>query len=384
LICAGGTGGGVYPALAVLQAIKDNAEVLWIGGEGGMETQLVERRGIPFRTIPAAGVHGIGLRTLPRNLWQLSRGIFASRHILREFKPDVLFFTGGYVAVPMALAGRKIPSLLYVPDIEPGLALNTLAHFADKIAVTAEDSLHYFTGICGAHAGKHPGRIILTGYPVRADLARWTRQAARKALNLSDECPVLLVLGGSKGARSINTAVLANLPALVEAAQIIHITGELDWPNVEAKAKEIFKDALRQSTTSGITTIQSVRYHAFPYLHEQMGAALAAADLALSRAGASTLGEYPLFGLPAVLVPYPHAWRYQKGNADYLVRHAAAVVLEDEKLFDQLLPTINDLLNQPLKLASMRSAMLQLSHPQAAAQIGRQLLALCPDEEMRP
>jgi len=352
----------VYPALAVLQAVEDNAEVLWIGGEGGMETQLVERSGIPFKTIPAAGVHGIGLRTLPRNLWQLGRGVFASRRILREFKPDVLFFTGGYVAVPMALAGWKLPSLLYIPDIEPGLALKTLARFADKIAITAEDSRNYF---------RHTERISLTGYPVRADLAGWTRQAACQTLKLNEESPVLLFLGGSKGARSINTAVLANLPALVEMAQIIHITGELDWPNIEAKTKELTSD-------------QSARYHAFPYLHEQMGAALAAADLAISRAGASTLGEYPLFGLPAVLVPYPHAWRYQKVNASYLVRHAAAVLIEDEKLSDQLLPTLKNLLDQPKKMAAMRGAMQQLSHPDAAAQIGQQLLALGPHEEKRP
>lgn len=354
LICAGGTGGGVYPALAVLQAIQGNAEVLWIGGEGGMETRLVERNGIPFRAIPAAGVHGIGLRTLPRNLWQLGRGVFASRRILREFKPDVLFFTGGYVAVPMALAGWKVPSLLYVPDIEPGLALNTLARFADRIAVTAQDSFHYFS---------HPGRISLTGYPTRSDLPGWTRQAARRKLGLTEGSPVLLVSGGSKGARSINNAVLANLPALVEMAQVIHITGDLDWPVVEAKMKEL-------------TQAQSARYHAFPYLHEEMGAALAAADLALSRAGASTLGEYPLFGLPAILVPYPHAWRYQKVNAEYLVRHAAAVMLEDSKLSDQILTTVNNLLGDPQKLASMRLAMQSLSHPEAAAQIGRQVLAL--------
>jgi UDP-N-acetylglucosamine--N-acetylmuramyl-(pentapeptide) pyrophosphoryl-undecaprenol N-acetylglucosamine transferase len=275
----------------------------------------------------------------------------------------------------MALAGWKVPSLLYVPDIEPGLALNTLARFAEKIALTAEDSLSYF---------KHSERITVTGYPVRSELAGWTRQSARKELDLSEESPVLLVSGGSKGARSINTAVLANLPALVEVAQVVHITGELDWPDVKGKAKELFKDALRESSTSGIPSIQSARYHAFPYLHEQMGAALAAADLALSRAGASTLGEYPLFGLPAILVPYPHAWQYQKVNANFLVRHAAAVLLEDEKLSDQLLPAINNLLDQPQKLASMRSAMRQLSHSDSAAQIGRQLLALCPDEEKRP
>ena len=319
-----------------------------------METRLIERSGISYRAIPAAGLHGIGLRTLPRNLWQLSRGVLASRRILHEFKPDVLFFTGGYVAIPMALAGWKVPSLLYVPDIEPGLALSTLAGCADKIAVTAEDSFRYY---------KHPGRITLTGYPARSDLSGWTRQVARRTLGLTDESPVLLVFGGSKGARSINNAVLANLPALVEKTQIIHITGELDWPGMQAKMKDLSKT-------------QSARYHAFPYLHEEMGAALAAADLALSRAGASTLGEYPLFGLPAILVPYPYAWRYQKVNANYLVQHAAAVMLEDAKLSDQILPAVNALLGQPQKLASMRHAMQSLSHPEAAAEIGRQILAL--------
>ena len=128
-----------------------------------METRLVESTGIPYQTIPAAGVHGIGLRTLPRNLWQLGRGVLASRRILRAYKPDVLFFTGGYVAVPMALAGWKLPSLLYVPDIEPGLALKTLARLADRICVTAQDSFSFF---------RRPGRINLTGYPTRSGLTQ--------------------------------------------------------------------------------------------------------------------------------------------------------------------------------------------------------------------
>ena len=319
-----------------------------------MENRLVERTGIPFKVIPAAGVHGIGLGTLPRNLWQLGRGVIASLSILREFKPDVLFFTGGYVAVPMALAGWKVPSLLYVPDIEPGLALKTLARFADKITLTSEDSFRFFN---------HRERIALTGYPTRADLTGWSRQAAYKALNLSGEGPVVLIFGGSKGARSINNAVLANLPALIELAQVIHITGELEWPGVEKKMKEL-------------STTQSTRYHAFPYLHDEMGAALASADLAISRAGASTLGEYPLFSLPAILVPYPHAWRYQEINANYLVQHGAAAMLEDGKLSEQLLPMVSDLLGQPQKLAAMRLAMQSLSHPEAAKEIGHQILAL--------
>lgn len=344
----------MYPALAVHKALASQhagLQTLWVGGEGGMEARLVERAGIPFRTIPAAGVHGVGLRQLPGNLAKLGRGVAASRRILREFQPDVLFFTGGYVAVPMALAGRRTPILLYVPDIEPGLALKTLARFADRIAVTAEESARYFA---------RRERVAVTGYPVRPELAAWSRQEARQALNLSAEAPVLLVFGGSKGARSINKAVLAHLPALLELAQIVHISGELDWPEVEDRAKEL----------------NHPRYHPHPYLHEEMGAALAAADLTLSRAGASTLGEYPLFGLPSILAPYPYAWRYQKVNADYLVRNGAAILLEDARLAEELLPTIRGLLQDPARLDAMRSAVKSLARPQAAAEIGRLLLEL--------
>ncbi|MGZ6346224.1 MAG: UDP-N-acetylglucosamine--N-acetylmuramyl-(pentapeptide) pyrophosphoryl-undecaprenol N-acetylglucosamine transferase [Anaerolineales bacterium] len=347
----------MYPALAVLQTMQNKAEVLWVGGEGGMEAQLVARANVPFKTIPAAGIHGVGLKSLPGNIARLVRGYFASRRILHEFNPDVMFFTGGYVAVPIAIAGRRIPMVLYVPDIEPALALKTLARFADKIAVTSPDSFRYF---------KHPDRLVLTGYPTRPELAKWTRSAGHKTLGLSEDLPVLLVFGGSKGARSINEAVLSNLPTLLELVQIIHITGELDWSRVEARAKEI-------------TSVHANRYHVFPYLHDDMGAALAASDLVISRAGASALGEYPLFGLPAVLVPYPYAWRYQKVNADSLVQQGAAIMLEDDKLSDQIVFVVSDLLGQPIKLASMRNSMQRLSRQEAASEIANQLFALCQE-----
>lgn len=347
----------MYPALAVLQTMENRAEVLWVGGEGGMEAQLVARANLPFKTIPAAGIHGVDLKSLPGNIIRLVRGFYASRRILQEFNPDVMFFTGGYVAIPVALAGKRVPIVLYVPDIEPALALKTLARFADKIAVTAPESFRFF---------KDPDRLILTGYPVRPDLVKWTRSAGRQTLGLSYDVPILLIFGGSKGARSINEAVLTNLPKLLERVQIIHIAGELDWPKVEASAKEI-------------TGVLASRYHAFPYLHDEMGAALAAADLVISRAGASSLGEYPLFGLPAVLVPYPYAWRYQKVNADTLVQKGAAIMLEDDKLSDQIVFVVSDLLGQPNKLASMRDAMQRLSRPKAASEIADQLFALCQE-----
>jgi len=356
LICAGGTGGGVYPALAVhnaLTSLHPKVETLWVGGEGGMEEELVNRAGISYRSIPAAGVHGVGLRALPGNIAKLMRGVTASRRILREFKPDVLFFTGGFVAAPMAFAGSNIPTVLYVPDIEPGLALKFLSRFADVVTVTASDSKKYFS---------RPERVILTGYPLRADLSSWSREKAVSHFGLDTATPTLLVTGGSKGARSINTAVLKHLNELLSFAQVIHITGSLDWSVVEKVTQELPAQLQK-------------RYHAMPYSHE-MGAALAAADLVLSRAGASSLGEYPLFGLPAMLVPYPYAWRYQKVNADFLAERNAAVIIQDEFLQDKLLSVVKDLLLNQNKLEAMRAAMKKLSRPNAAAVIASQLFEL--------
>ena len=362
LICAGGTGGGVYPALAVHSALSGkhaNLETLWVGGDGGMEEELVKRAGIPYRSIPAAGLHGVGLRVLPGNLAKLTRGVIASRRILRDFKPDALFFTGGYLAAPMAVAGRKIPTVLYVPDIEPGLALKFLSRFAARIALTTADSKRYFS---------RSQRLVVTGYPLRADLAAWSREKATQHLGLSPDLPVLLVTGGSKGARSINMAVLKHLNEYLELAQVIHITGSLDWPLIGQTAQEI-------------PAHLKTRYHAMPYLHE-MGAALASADLVLSRAGASVLGEYPFFELPAVLVPYPHAWRYQKVNADHLAERNAAVILQDELLEDKLLVILKALLSNKSKLEAMRAAMNSLSHPHAADAIASQLVELAGEQPL--
>jgi len=325
-----------------------------------MEADLVTRLNIPFTGIPAAGVHGVGLRAIPGNLVRLFRGTMASFRILKDFKPDVLLFTGGYVAVPMALAARRYPQLLYVPDIEPGLALKVLARFAKYIAVTAEDSKAFFP---------REKRVVVTGYPTRPEFARWTRENGRQTLGLNDQLPVVLVFGGSKGAQSINRALLAALPTLLLHTQIVHISGQLNWEEVEAAHKNLPAEL-------------QVNYHPYPYLHEEMGAALAAADLAVSRAGASSLGEYPQFGLAAILVPYPHAWRYQKVNADYLVKHGAAEILEDQALGAELTTTVLNLLRDETKLTAMRKAMRTLAQPDAARAIAgllRQLAAAGKD-----
>lgn len=344
----------MYPALAVHSALTNrlrDVDTLWVGSESGMEESLVKRQGITFQSIPAAGLHGVAMKTLPGNLAKLTRGVFAARNILKEFKPHVMFFTGGYVAVPMAVAGRSIPSLLYVPDIEPGMALKSLAGFSDAIAVTNEQSQKFFNK-----------KVIQTGYPLRPDLALWDRETAHRHLGISGELPVLLVWGGSKGARSINLAVLNNLRPLLEKFETLHISGDQDWNYVKHHREQLPAEL-------------AARYHIMPYLHE-MGAALAATDLVISRAGASCLGEYPLFGLPAILVPYPFAWRYQKVNADYLTNRGAAVILEDHVLDAELMNTLNVLMENPNKLQAMRASMFELSHPRAAERIAGMLVEL--------
>jgi UDP-N-acetylglucosamine--N-acetylmuramyl-(pentapeptide) pyrophosphoryl-undecaprenol N-acetylglucosamine transferase len=337
--------------LAVVSALEKRADVLWVGSEGGMERSLVTRAGFEFEGIPAAGLHGVGLGALPGNLVQLARGVRAARRILRRFQPQVLFFTGGFVGVPVALAGWGRPSVLYVPDLEPALAARLIGRGADVLAVSAEIARRYY----------QPGsRALVTGYPTRPELTAIDKREAQVQLGLDPDVPVVLVFGGSRGARSINRALWSCLPELLEKAQVIHITGELDWDQVEPH---------QASLTGG----QQAAYRVHAYLHDEMPLALRAADLVVSRAGAATLGEYPALQLPAILVPYPHAWRYQKVNAEYLVAHGAALALEDAGLAETLFPTIAALLESPERLAAMGAAAGRLAQTGAARKIAAQI-----------
>ena len=351
----------MYPALAVLQALNDlnpawQAEggLLWMGGEKGMEGEIISRQNIPYQAIPAAGLHGVGLKNLPGNLAKLLRGYLKARRIIRGFKPDVLFFTGGYLAVPAAYAGRSVPGLVFIPDIEPGLAIKTISNLVDRIAVSVEETIQYTP----------PGKpVLVSGYPVRKKILDWTVERARSELGLDAQRPVLLVFGGSKGARSINQALIRILPDLLDDVQVLHISGKLDWEDMKRNQEQLSPSHQKS-------------YRVYPFLHERMGAALRSADLVVSRSGASILGEYPLFELPSILVPYPHAWRYQKTNANYLVDNGAAVLIRDEDLSQNLLSAIRSLIKNEKKLESMRSALRGMARPAAAQIIARQLITM--------
>jgi undecaprenyldiphospho-muramoylpentapeptide beta-N-acetylglucosaminyltransferase len=357
------TGGGVYPALAVLQTMNiTKQDVLWIGSENPMEAKLLSEQAIPFEAIPAAGLHGVGIASLPGNTIRIFQGYQRAKRIIGKFQPDVAFYTGGYISFPVSLAARQTTSITFIPDIEPGTALKFMIPRSDLITLTTEDSRKFIS---------KSKRVEVTGYPIRPSFQKWDKSRGKLALGLHDRKPVLLVFGGSKGSRSINNALQAALPRLLEEIQVIHISGEDNWETVKG-----YQNNLPQSLVKD--------YHPYAFLNEEMGAALSSADLVVCRAGASTLGELPFFKLPAILVPYPHAWQYQHTNAEYLARHGGAIVLMDEDLQKDLYSSITLLLHDKARLQKMSEAMQTLSHPDAAKRIGDLIISASKTKGGKP
>jgi UDP-N-acetylglucosamine--N-acetylmuramyl-(pentapeptide) pyrophosphoryl-undecaprenol N-acetylglucosamine transferase len=333
-------------------------DFLWIGTHGEIEEKLVPREGIRLETISAGAIVGVSWPVRIKNAMLLSLSLGKVSQLIADFKPDVLLLTGGYVNGPVAVSAwlRRIPAVIYLPDIEPGMAIRSLSRLVRRVACTAEISLAYFS----------KGKAIATGYPVRLQVrqaAGISREGALGAFRLENSRKTLFVFGGSRGARSINRALMSVLPDLLKKFQIIHISGTLDWPEIEFETKKLSEGLKRY-------------YRPFAYLYEEMGAAFRAADLVLARAGASMLGECPAFGLPAILVPYPYAWRYQKVNADYLANRGAAIRLDDEKLMDELLPMVNGILGNEDQLRSMSKASKALDVPDSAARLAQLVLDL--------
>ncbi len=373
VVSGGGTGGHVYPALTVVQTmlaakpagsrlpILDRADVLWIGSRGGLEQDLVKREGIEFVGLAAGGLRGLNVLAKVRNVARIAGSVGQARGILRRFRPDVVLVTGGYACVSVTLAAwlQGLPVLIYLPDVVPGQAIRFLSRFAAEIAVTSEESYHYFKR----------EKVVVTGYPVRPEVFELDKAEARRALGLEPQGKVLLVFGGSRGARSLNRALVAGLRELLPVCQVVHISGRLDATWVAGAAKALPAE-LRE------------RYRPIEYLHD-MPSALVAADLVVARAGAATLGEFPAAGLPAVLVPYPHAGQHQRANADFMVRNGAARLLLDAELEERLVTTVLHLLNDEDTLADMAESARAMARPDATELIAHELWTMARERILR-
>ena len=339
------------------------ANLRFVGEAGGIEERLAEQSLIGFSAVESGQVLGKAPREVARSLARMRRGAAQCAAVVRDFRPDVALLTGGYVTVPAAWAAwrarPRVPVLIYLPDLSPGLAVRLTSRLAERVAVSFPEAARYF-----------PGKAVVTGYPVRATLQQADKDASRAALGLEASVPVLLAFGGSRGAQSINRALLGALPMLLNQCQVVHITGTLDWPWLQEAART------ENGILAGLAAQARERYHVYPYLHDEMAHALGAADLVIARAGASVLGEFPALGLPSILVPYPYAGQHQEANAAYLTDRGAAVTVQDDQLSERMAPLVLELLAQPERLSRMARSARALARSDASARIVAELSRL--------
>jgi UDP-N-acetylglucosamine--N-acetylmuramyl-(pentapeptide) pyrophosphoryl-undecaprenol N-acetylglucosamine transferase len=348
----------VYPLLVVaeeLQRVSNDVDVLYVGRSEGIEASIVARTDLPYRSVDSGQIRGTSLWMLLRSMRRLWRGYVQAKALLDEWPADVVLVSGAYVSVPPSLAAwrRHIPLMIYLPDREPGLAVRLLSRFADSIAVSFQEARQAFST-----AYQH--KVWTSGYPVRAALLEADREGGYRALDLDPAIKILLVLGGSQGARHINQTLVSVLPELLARYQVIHISGQLDWSWVSEKRDDLSQDL-------------QARYRAYAYMHKELSAAMAVADLAIARAGAATTAEFPAVGLPSILVPYPYSGGHQESNADFMVANGAAVRVNDVDLEVQLKSTVIRLLQDESTLAQMREKARALSKPDAVHRLAQEI-----------
>ena len=365
LIAGGGTGGHIYPALAVARSLSARPtppELVWVGGHRGLEASLVKAAGIRVRRLVLRS-----LRTVDMNVHaitdplRLAASVPQAAAILARERPAAIFTTGGYVAVPTLLAAAplRIPVVLWDGNVVPGRAVRYTARMSDAIAVA-----HESTGRALAGAG---APWFLTGTPIR-DVTELSRDEARARLDLPPDARVMLIFGGSQAVARFNAAVADALPRLVERAVILHVAGEDGYAPALAARERLPADA-------------RPRYRPYPFLREDMLAALVAADLVVGRAGSSTLAEVTALGIPSVIVPYPHAAGHQTANARVLAEAGAARLVPDEAFDADALVGAADLLTDDAARAGMAAAARALGRPGAADAVAALVLAAA---ERRP
>lgn len=367
LVSGGGTGGHVYPALAVATQLQQQyqAEILFLGSDDGLETELVPTAGFRFASIKAGKLRRyLSWETLT-GVMRIPVGMGQALAIVRKFRPHVAFSSGGYVAVPAGLAARLngVPYLMHQVDVPPNLSNRLVTPVATCISVAFADSLAYFPARKTLHLGNPVRQAIL-------DARQVPPPEARRILELEKEVPLLLVTGGSQGARHLNQTVCAALPGLLEHCQVLQISG-----------KELFNET-RASADRFLAQMDEAsrrRYRLVQYLHEEMATALQAADLVLCRAGATTLSELAVLSKPSILVPLPPAIGQspQEANAAMFQRKQAAQVIPNNDLKpDMLVERVKMIITSSARVASMGAAARTLAKPNATQDIAATVIQL--------
>ena len=360
IVSGGGTGGHIYPALTLIDAVKAkraDAEFLYVGTEKGLEADIVPKAGINFTALKLEG--GLERRFTLSNISRAANAVWSIKRasdVIKSFKPDAVVGTGGYVCGPILLAASlmKIPTLIQEQNAVAGVTNKILSKFVDKIAVGTRDALKNFP----------PDKTTYTGNPIRAEVLKATREDGLREFNFTDDKPIVLISGGSRGARSINNAMIDVLKAAAQknSAQFLHVTGKGEFDAVTSKLRDV---------------LDAPNIKVVPYLYN-MPTAMAMADLAVFRAGATGLAELTARGVPAILIPYPYAAEnHQEFNARALVEAGAARMILNKDLTAEILSaTLDELLSSPELLKRMAAASASLGKPDAADEIADLILKL--------
>lgn len=354
ILTGGGTGGHLYPALAILQALRNkiSVEALFIGTRTGLEAKIVPQQGILFRTVWISGLRR--KRIFPNFIFPMKMmvSLIQSIFLIRTFNPDVVVGTGGYVSWPVLQAGilLKCYTVLQEQNERPGLVTRMLAPHVDAVYLSFESSMQYF---------RKKTNLYFTGNPTRPELCVKRTPEVYRHFGLFPERPTLFVFGGSQGARSINLAMVSLIPVLLREtrAQILWATGPRGYEEIRKSIPE------------------TQRISIYPYITE-MGLAYSISDLVISRSGATTVAEITRLGLPAIFVPFSEsAGGHQMANAKAVVEKGGGLLVPDGKNLDTRLgPILVDLLNHPEKCKDMGKKAKALGSSHAAEDLVALLL----------
>ena len=345
LISGGGTGGHIFPALSIAGAVKrryPDTDILFVGAQGRMEMERVPAAGYPIEGLPVAG---FDRKRLWRNfgvLWKLWKSLRKARRIVQEFAPDIAIGVGGYASGPVLKEAQRrgIPTLLQEQNSYPGVTNRLLSHKARAICVAYDGLERYFPA----------ESIVFTGNPVRKDLEECslTQQEAKRELGFDPERALVLSMGGSLGARTVNEAVAASLPVIEQGgAQLLWQTGRY--------GAEYF-----QGLAEGRPGVKATTFI------NRMDLAYRAADLVVSRAGAGTISELQILGKPVILIPSPNvAEDHQRHNAEALAKRGAAVMILDIDAVASLPSTLAELLNDEKRRQDISEEILKMARPGA-------------------
>jgi len=327
IITGGGTLGHIYPGLAIAEKLREKTEILFIGTTNRIEAEVIQKEGFKFKALDVQGWSG---KAKLKFIIKLIRAFFSGIKYLKEFKPDIVIGMGGYASIPVVLGAvvLKIKTLIHEQNLIPGKATRLLAKFVDKIAINFAESTQYLP----------PKKIEVTGNPIRAQFGKISRQEALAKFNLDADKFTLLVFGGSQGAHRINEVMKEGLNFLPkDKIQILWATGEEDY--------QVIKEFISKT---GLKIIVEKFFYDLPIAYQ-------VADLAVCRAGATTLAEIIACNLPAILIPYPYATaNHQEHNARLLVEKGAVVMIRDSELStENLTKTIIELVQNRGRLNTM-------------------------------